>query len=98
MTNDTLFLPPNNLTDLPPLHYRNKKCNRTVRPKVDARKKKLQNIIFQGWDVISGFSRVFFQGQTKSRVFQGLPGLPEFVGNPVSDKSLGTLALFLLLT
>jgi len=39
----------------------------------------LQNIIFQGWVVISEFSRVFFQGQTKSRVFQGLSG---FVGHP----------------
>jgi len=36
MTNDTLFLPPNNLTDLPSLHYRNKKCNSTARPKINA--------------------------------------------------------------
>jgi len=35
---------------------------------------KLHNIIFQGWDVISGFSRVFFQGKQNAgffRVFQG---------------------------
>jgi len=37
-TNDTLLLPPNNLIDPPPLHYRNKKCNSTARPKIDARK------------------------------------------------------------
>ena len=29
----------------------------------------------------SGFSMVFFQGQTKSRVFQGLPGISGFVGH-----------------
>jgi len=28
------------------------------------------------------FSRVFFQGQIKSRVFQGLPGVPGIVGHP----------------
>jgi len=38
MTNDTLFLPPNNLIDPPPLRYRNKKCNNTARPKIDASK------------------------------------------------------------
>jgi len=42
----------------------------------------LQDIIFQGWILISGFSRVYLQGQTKSRVFQGLPGFPGFVGHP----------------
>jgi len=42
----------------------------------------LQDITFQGWNVISGFSGVFFQGQRKSRVFQGLPG---FVGHPVLE-------------
>jgi len=34
MTNDTLFLPPNNLIDPPPLHYMNKKCKSTARPKL----------------------------------------------------------------
>jgi len=43
----------------------------------------LQDITFQGWNVISGLSRAFFQGQRKSRVFQGLPGLAGFVGHPV---------------
>ena len=33
-------------------------------------------------------SRVFFQGQTKSRVFQGLPGFPGFVGHPDIFKTL----------
>jgi len=49
----------------------------------------------QGWVVISGFSRIVFQGQRKSRIFQGsvqgaktiqgfqgLPGLSGFVGYP----------------
>ena len=35
-TNDTLFLPPNNLIDSPPLRYRNKECSSTARPKIDA--------------------------------------------------------------
>ena len=48
------------------------------------RGKSAQNIIFQGWVVTSGHSRVFFQGQTKSRVFQGLPGCPGFVGHPTN--------------
>jgi len=37
-TNDTLFLPPKNLRDSPPLRYRNKKSNSTARPKIDASK------------------------------------------------------------
>ena len=39
--------------------------------------------IFPGAKKIQGFpgsSRVFFQGQRKSRVFQGLPGFPGFPG------------------
>jgi len=38
----------------------------------------LQNIIFQGYDVTSGFSRVFCPGANKIQGFQGLPG---FVGH-----------------
>ena len=41
--------------------------------------------IFPGAKKIQGFpgsSRVFVQGQRKSRVFQGLPGFPGFVGHP----------------
>ena len=75
------FYLPNNLID-PPQRYRNKKCNSTARPKIDAWKICFRFfrggkicIIFQGWVVISGFSRVFFQGQTKSRVFQDFQGL-----------------------
>jgi len=85
-TNDTLLLPPNNLIDSPPLHYRNKKCKSTARPKIDAWKIHFRTN-FQGWVVISGFSRVFFQRQRKSRVFQGLPRCPGFVGHPVISWS-----------
>jgi len=52
----------------------------------------LQNIILQGWVVTSGFSRVFLQGQTKSRVFLGLPGFPGFVGHPgMVEQNTGEL-------
>ena len=35
-TNEMLFLPTNNLINSPPQRYRNKECNSTARPKIDA--------------------------------------------------------------
>ena len=36
----------------------------------------------RGGVVMAGFSRVFFQGQRKSRFFNDLPGFPGSVGHP----------------
>jgi len=76
------FLPPNNLIHPLPLHYRNNKMQQHCKAKNWCTENLLQNITFQWWVVISGFSREIFQGQRKSWVFQSLSGFPGFVDHP----------------
>ena len=77
-TRYTVF-PPTNLHS-PPLPYEKKKCNSTG---YRCAGNPIQNIIFQGWPLLSGFSRAFLQRQRISRVSRGLPVFPGFAGHPV---------------
>ena len=82
MTNDMLFLPTNNLIDPPPLRYRNKKCNSTARPKIDASKAASEHN-FSG----VGFNFRAFQGISPgTNKIKCFSGSSRFVGHPARFK------------
>ena len=69
-TNYTLFLPPNNLIDPPPLRYRNKKCSSTARPKLDTSKSASEHN-FSGVDCNFRVFQGIYLGANKIKCFSG---------------------------
>ena len=73
----TTQFPPIKLIYPPSLHCKNRKCNSTARPIIDAWVIWFTTYFFRGGLEFQGCP-----GAKNSGFFQGLPGFPRFVGHP----------------